>query len=892
MPHMYARNIFITLLFLPFIAFAAEPSVFTVRQGGTGSSTLTGILIGNGTSPIQTLTVGSNLTLSGTTLSSTGGGGFAFPFTPSSYAGVPNQSTTSPLWLNGTQLIASSTMMGNGSVSAPSLSFAESTDMGLYRRNSGYLSAVVSGVEVLGFTTTQLTTRNAMNFGFSSTADPGDGADTAIGRNAAGILEVNNGSSGILRDILLRNASTTGISSTNASTTNQVISSNFTFGGVTGNDWTDFCTTITGAAELCDGSDASGSGGSSAYEIATTSDIGVSQLAYFSKTGGRTTLASAATSSVTCSGGVSCLGLVALGASPSISSFIFPFSSASYGVSTSTIVGFLGGMFSVGSSTIQDLRATTFTLGTLSGGLGANGGTIYAGATTTAGTGLTYTNGAFDVNLGTSIDLASAEVTGDLAFSNLAQIGANSVLVNQTGGTADVAGVATTTFGTTLYGLGTPGQVLMWSGTTWTPSATATCAQITGGADLCDGSDATGGGFGFPFTSTASNSIVSTSTILALVGGLSVGTTSQPFASLYVAPGASTAHLLDIATTSAAFATSSVFRINAAGIVGIGTTTPGKSAKFGVTGDAFFSGEVFASNVTDTALTGDSCVGESSGLLNTNNCVTSISQTFGSAQSGVITLATSTTAISGDWGITNSSGTFTFNIPSSSATNRGLLIAADWTTFNGKESVLTFSTPLNRSGNTINWSGLATSTAMANTQIAYGTAVNTLGSEAAFTYNATTDLFTTILASTTQLSAATEKFYVNGSGKIQGQDTTNNWSGAVSPTRSFVLGTGTTTTWTASTTGTAYSPRITMPFTGTLRQTRCSTDASFVGVNVTVNASNATPSYFVASTTVGKVGFTAGNTFSAGQVILANFGTTTTSLTKDVTCTFDVTETP
>ena len=753
---------------------------------------------------------------------------------------------------------------------------------------------------------------------------------------------MNNGSSGILRDILLRNASTTGISSTNASTTNQVISSNFTFGGVTGNDWTDFCTTITGAAELCDGSDASGSGGSSAYEIATTSDIGVSQLAYFSKTGGRTTLASTATTSFSLSGPFNVPSINVLGSSGAIthwglatttalaasnllystngaagvSSVATSSASCTDGVActTFTVVGTVAPSITATLGTSVDISAETNLAGTYPitltgdtlsfpatstlysnlsvGGLYISSAkTVLTAATTTAGTGLTYTNGAFDVNLGTSIDLASAEVTGDLPFANLAQIGANSVLANQTGGTADVAGIATTTFGTTLYGLGTPGQVLMWSGTTWIPSATATCAQITGGADLCDGSDATGGGFGFPFTSTASNSIVSTSTILALVGGLSVGTTSQPFASLYVAPGASTAHLLDIATTSAAFATSSVFRINAAGIVGIGTTTPGKSAKFGVTGDAFFSGEVFASNVVDTALTGDSCVGESSGLLNTNNCVTSISQTFGSAQSGVITLATSTTAISGDWGITNSSGTFTFNIPSSSATNRGLLIAADWTTFNGKESVLTFSTPLNRSGNTINWSGLATSTAMANTQIAYGTAVNTLGSEAAFTYNATTDLFTTILASTTQLSAATEKFYVNGSGKIQGQDTTNNWSGAVSPTRSFVLGTGTTTTWTASTTGTAYSPRITMPFTGTLRQTRCSTDASFVGVNVTVNASNATPSYFVASTTVGVIGFTAGNTFSAGQVILANFGTTTTSLTKDVTCTFDVTET-
>lgn len=36
--------------------------------GGTGSSTLSGILIGNGTSPVNTLTIGSNLTLTGTTL--------------------------------------------------------------------------------------------------------------------------------------------------------------------------------------------------------------------------------------------------------------------------------------------------------------------------------------------------------------------------------------------------------------------------------------------------------------------------------------------------------------------------------------------------------------------------------------------------------------------------------------------------------------------------------------------------------------------------------------------------------------------------------------------------------------------------------------------------------
>ncbi|MDC6700688.1 hypothetical protein, partial [Leclercia adecarboxylata] len=48
--------------------------ILGVANGGTGSTTLTGIIIGNGTSAVQTLTVGSNLSLTGTTLSATAGG--------------------------------------------------------------------------------------------------------------------------------------------------------------------------------------------------------------------------------------------------------------------------------------------------------------------------------------------------------------------------------------------------------------------------------------------------------------------------------------------------------------------------------------------------------------------------------------------------------------------------------------------------------------------------------------------------------------------------------------------------------------------------------------------------------------------------------------------------
>jgi hypothetical protein len=154
-----------------------------------------------------------------------------------------------------------------------------------------------------------------------------------------------------------------------------------------------------------------------------------------------------------------------------------------------------------------------------------------------------------------------------------------------------------------------------------------------------------------------------------------------------------------------------------------------------------------------------------------------------------------------------------------------------------------------------------------------------------------TGLQTFTNASSTQFSAASQNFYIDSTGRMQAKDTVNNWTGALSPTHSLTLGTGTTTAWTASTTGTAYSPYVVAPFAGTLRQVRCATDASFLGVNVQIAGSNVAPSYFVASTTVGIEKFTSSNTFTAGQKILANFGTTTNASTLSVNCTFDITET-
>lgn len=93
------------LLFIALPTYAL--SVLITQQGGTGTTTPSGILYGdNGsTSHLNTVLIGSNLTFSGGTLSATGSGG-TFPFTNTSY-GVSTSTTIG--FLGGLLSTASST---------------------------------------------------------------------------------------------------------------------------------------------------------------------------------------------------------------------------------------------------------------------------------------------------------------------------------------------------------------------------------------------------------------------------------------------------------------------------------------------------------------------------------------------------------------------------------------------------------------------------------------------------------------------------------------------------------------------------------------------------------------------------------------------------------------
>ena len=111
------------------------------------------------------------------------------------------------------------------------------------------------------------------------------------------------------------------------------------------------------------------------------------------------------------------------------------------------------------SSNILVSNGTNGVYGVATSSLAVSGAFSYSG-----------TLGALVGGAGGTLSLANNGV----ALTNLAQIGANTVLVNNTGATGNVVAIATSTFGSTLFGVGTNGTTLAEVGgvPTWVATTT------------------------------------------------------------------------------------------------------------------------------------------------------------------------------------------------------------------------------------------------------------------------------------------------------------------------------------------------------------------------------------------------------------------------------------
>ncbi len=249
--------------------------------------------------------------------------------------------------------------------------------------------------------------------------------------------------------------------------------------------------TALSGTTLCIGTDCRTSwpaaGGSSA--VATSTNETKGQLSYWTSTSGTpATLGVVSTTTLAFSGpfnGTSALGALVGGSNSTVSY---------WGLSTSTAL--TGGrlLYSDGTKNVTDIATTTLTLtsfpanftgtlGTLVGG--TNSSWTYWGLATTSqpsSSNLLVSNGAAGVyGVATTsitctglLSCTSFAAFGAASSFNLAAAAANTVLVNGTGGSAVPTFQATSTFGTNLYGNGTPGQVLMWSGSAPVWAATST----------------------------------------------------------------------------------------------------------------------------------------------------------------------------------------------------------------------------------------------------------------------------------------------------------------------------------------------------------------------------------------------------------------------------------
>lgn len=502
------------------------------------------------------------------------------------------------------------------------------------------------------------------------------------------------------------------------------------------------------------------------------------------------------------------------------------FTPQSYGNSTSTVIGFLAGLFSTGSTTING----TLHLPLSNGGLAINGNAVYTAATTTAGTGLSYSAGAFSVN--------SSQVIS--ALTNLTSNG----FVKTSGGGGTLS-IDTTTYlssvtaDSPLSGSGTSGSHLTldtsgaWTGNAGTATALAANGTNCSAGQAPLGVDASGNAegcatvstFAYPFPSAA------TTTKIDFNGGLT-------------AAGATTTAL---AVTGSSTISS---------ILNVGGSL---KANGGLT------------------VTGTTVLGSLSGVLKAS------SGTVSAGSNGTdYTLITANTCTNQVFTAATAAGVFTCSSVSnamlSNSTISGISLGSNLNALTATDGSLTFSGSYNGStartvglnlGNANTWTAKQTFGAASTTQLSASSYL-----EVPHSSNPTPTV-------SGQFTQSTNDPYQLHVGNAAGGTT------IYDPRQAFIITVASTT----ALTGTTTSPVFVFPFGMTVTNWRCTVQPGGATATAAWSYANPTayttvgPTYNVASSTPGLKTISTNNTPQAGATSTIAVGNVSGSATS-ASCTF------
>ncbi len=647
--------------------------VLGVAGGGTGSTTLGGILTGNGTGQVTSATVSAPLSFSGNTLSISQANGSTNGYLSSTDWNTFNNKISSTSLSGGTGISYNS---GSGVITNTGVtSLSGTTNQITASAATGAVTLSLPGLVAFpnAYTATYGTTTYASSTALSTVYASSTNAffgNLSVGAltgplqalngtvSASSTLSVAYGGTGwnsIQANAVLYGNGAGRLATTSAGTNGQVLA---LVNGVP--TWVATSSINNGVSSIRQSFGAAQTG---AITLATSSDTNV--LLSITNSGGTFTFAPSWTGQLAVARGGTGAGSFTSG-------------QLVYGAGT-------GALQSVATSTfaVSGPFTTSGTLGSLVGGTNATV-TYYGLATTSAisqGQVLYATGAAGVASVATSTPTLSAAfsysgtlgsfvggvngtlslATNGVALNNLAQIAANTVLANPTGATGNVQAIATSTF----FGTGTGGQVLTWNNGVPQWVATTTYANGTGiSTSFANGQ--------LTITNTGVTSLSGTTNQITASAGTGAVTLSLPslvaFPNAYTATYGTTTYASSTALSSVYASSTNVF----AGNLSIGALTGILKATAGVVSTAVagtdyvaggagaatttlsFSGP-FTTSATPVVF-GSSPITTTYYGLATTSAISQGQVLYGTSASGVASVATSSVSAGTGIGFTGTPG--------------------------------------------------------------------------------------------------------------------------------------------------------------------------------------------------------------------------------------------